>query len=164
MAECLCFYWGCPNLADWIDPDAFVYVNLEQPAEALAKIQECIRQDIWTTRLPAIKRAKEHIWQKLTLVPTVDRILTAANFNFMNSYFDKIIIINLDQSRERWNSMEQQLQSLGITNYVRLSATDREMADRMVRHGCWKLPDAHVGRTNINRHAQLGKRRSRLLF
>lgn len=157
MTECLCFYWGCPNLSEWIDKDSFVYVDLEQPEIALATIQECIAENAWQKRLPAIRRAKQQIYECLTIVPTLDRILMAAHCNFLNGYFDQIIVINLDESTDRWKNMEAQFQAVGVKNYVRLSATNREIAEQLVIEGSWKLPTAHVGRPGINRRAQLGQ-------
>lgn len=40
----------------------------------------------------------------------------------LNSFFDKIYVVNLDSRRDRWEYMKQQFRELGITNYERFSA------------------------------------------
>uniref|UniRef100_A0A6C0BLN4 Glycosyl transferase family 25 domain-containing protein n=1 Tax=viral metagenome TaxID=1070528 RepID=A0A6C0BLN4_9ZZZZ len=158
MAECLCFYWGCPNLApDWLDEKCFYRVDLEHPVHALAEIQAAVTSDEWSQRLPHIRAMKEKIRRQLTLVPTLDRVLTAAHRHFMNDYFDRVVVINLDRSTDRWRTMVKQFEQFDITNYTRLAATDRDMAARMVKQGSWKLPTAHLGRPGIDRNAQLAQ-------
>lgn len=162
MAECLCFYWGCPNLPRWLDPRAFIYVDLANPPQAMASIYNAVLHDAHAERLPAIIAMKEKIRGELTLVPTLDRIFTALDKDYIHTAFDQVIVINLDASTERWTNMERQFSEVGIRNYTRLLATDREMAARMVRQSStagvgWKLPDAHVGRPEIDHRAQLGQ-------
>jgi glycosyltransferase involved in cell wall biosynthesis len=43
LAECLCFYWGCPDLERYIDPRAFIRLPLEDPEKALAIVVEAIQ-------------------------------------------------------------------------------------------------------------------------
>jgi Glycosyltransferase family 10 (fucosyltransferase) C-term len=35
ICESLPFYWGCPNLADHLDPDSFVEIPIDDPPRAL---------------------------------------------------------------------------------------------------------------------------------
>lgn len=45
LCEQLCFYWGCPNLADYIDERSFVRLPLEDPAASVAIIEQAIAED-----------------------------------------------------------------------------------------------------------------------
>ena len=42
--------------------------------------------------------------------------------NILNTYFDKIFIINLDSRTDRWKECEELLKLYDITNYERVSA------------------------------------------
>ena len=72
--------------------------------------------------------------------------------NIINTFFDKILIINLEQSRERWESTVEQLKKHNITNYERFDAIDSKKA---LTFG-WKIPTVHKNRPRINFEAQLG--------
>jgi GR25 family glycosyltransferase involved in LPS biosynthesis len=69
LCESLCFYWGCPNLEDYLDPLAFVRLPLEDPAAALKIIQQAMAEDWWTQRIEVIKQMKERILTKLGFFP-----------------------------------------------------------------------------------------------
>jgi hypothetical protein len=43
--EMLCFYWGCPNILDYIEPDAFVPIDPTNPYEACQTIQRAIDEN-----------------------------------------------------------------------------------------------------------------------
>lgn len=40
----------------------------------------------------------------------------------LNSYFDKIFVINLDERKDRWKNMQKELHKHNITNYIRFPA------------------------------------------
>lgn len=57
--EMLCFYWGCPNILEYIDPEAIVLINPLNMRETCDIIQRAIAENWHAQRLPAIRRAKE---------------------------------------------------------------------------------------------------------
>ena len=75
LCESLCFYWGCPNLEDYLDAKAFVRLPLEDPAAALQIIQQAIAEDWWSQRLPIIKQMKEKILNELGFFPRMAQAL-----------------------------------------------------------------------------------------
>jgi len=75
LCESLCFYWGCPNLEDYIDSRAFVRLPLEDPATALKIIQQAIVEDWWAQRIWIIKQMKEKILNELGFFPLLVSIL-----------------------------------------------------------------------------------------
>ena len=75
LCESLCFYWGCPNLEDYIDARAFVRLPLEDPSAALLIIQQAIAEDWWTQRIKIIKQMKEKILNELSFFPLLKKTL-----------------------------------------------------------------------------------------
>ena len=75
LCESLCFYWGCPNLEDYIDAKAFVRLPLEDPAAALQIIQQAITEDWWSQRIEVIKQMKEKIVNELGFFPLMSRLV-----------------------------------------------------------------------------------------
>ena len=71
LCESLCFYWGCPNLEDYIDAKAFVRLPLADPASALKIIQQAITEDWWSQRIGVIKQMKEKIVNELGFFPLI---------------------------------------------------------------------------------------------
>jgi hypothetical protein len=76
LSECLTFYWGCPNLEEFIDSRAFVRLNLIDFEHDLCIIQRAIEENWWEQRLPYIREAKQKILNELSLFPRLERILS----------------------------------------------------------------------------------------
>jgi glycogen synthase len=74
LSECLCFYAGCPNIADFIDPRAYVQLDLKDPEESLEIVRRTVAAYEWEQRLPHIREAKRAILEKLQPLPTIERI------------------------------------------------------------------------------------------
>ena len=75
LCESLCFYWGCPNVADYIDPMAYVQLDMNDFEASFKIIKNAIESDLWSQRLPAIKKAKECILEYYGFFPTLERVL-----------------------------------------------------------------------------------------
>ena len=75
LCESLCFYWGCPNVEEYIDEKAFVRLPLEDPAAALQLMQQAIREDWWSQRIEIIKQTKEKILNELGFFPLLNKII-----------------------------------------------------------------------------------------
>jgi hypothetical protein len=76
LAECLCFYWGCPNIGDFIPKESFIRLDLCSFETDLEKIKYCIENDMWKERLPYIKIAKEKILNTLNFFPRLNQIIS----------------------------------------------------------------------------------------
>lgn len=76
LCESLCFYWGCPNLEEYIDPLAFVRLPLEDPAAAYKIMEQAITEDWWSQRIEVIKQMKEKILNQLGFFPLLERLIT----------------------------------------------------------------------------------------
>ena len=75
VSECLCFYWGCPNVEDWIDSDAYIVLDLDDFEGSMKIIQDAIASDEWTHRIGSIRKTKHHLITELGMVPRMERLL-----------------------------------------------------------------------------------------
>ena len=71
LCETLCFYWGCPNLEDYIDSRAFVRLDMTDLDAAMRVIETAIREDWWSQRISFIRAAKHKILNELAFFPTL---------------------------------------------------------------------------------------------
>ena len=109
LAECLPFYWGCPNLEDIIDPDSFIRLPSEDIPRAASMIHQAITNDEYTRRLPAIKRSKEKILNSLQLAPTISRVVRG--HHLLNK--TPLHVINLDRRPDRLDAFMHRLSQAG---------------------------------------------------
>jgi hypothetical protein len=65
--------------------------------------------------------------------------------NLINTYFDRIYVLNLDRRPDRWDHMKKNLDKLGVYNYERFSATDGSQAPHYQE---WK----HYSKMPLTRH------------
>lgn len=75
LGECLCFYWGCPNLDEFIDSRAFIKIDVDNKEEALNIILNSIKQNEWENRINIIRNEKIKILNELQLMPTIEKII-----------------------------------------------------------------------------------------
>jgi GR25 family glycosyltransferase involved in LPS biosynthesis/GT2 family glycosyltransferase len=105
LAECLPFYWGCPNLDDYIDPRAFIRLPLEDLDTSRQIIEEAIANDEWSRRIDLIRREKRRILDELQLFPTLARIVRGHRFVERLG----VKVINLDRRIDRLESFRHRL-------------------------------------------------------
>jgi GR25 family glycosyltransferase involved in LPS biosynthesis len=72
----------------------------------------------------------------------------------INTFFDKIYCINLDERTDRWELAEKELESVGITNYIRFSAIKNE-------NGAIGCRDSHI---EVIKHAKKNNYNRILIF
>jgi hypothetical protein len=75
LGECLVFYWGCPNVKDFIDPRAYVQLHLSNFEQDCEIVEKAIRENWHEQRLPFIKEAKRKILEELQFFPRLEKIL-----------------------------------------------------------------------------------------
>lgn len=75
ICETLVFYWGCPNISDYIDPRAYVQLNMDDFDSSFQIIKNAILNNLWEERLPYIKREKQKILDHYNFFPTLERII-----------------------------------------------------------------------------------------
>ncbi len=100
LSECLCFYWGCPNVDELIDPASFVSLPLDDLEESQRIIERAIADDLWSQRLPAIRAEKQRILDEYQLFPTIERTIRGARMLERLP----IKVVNLDRRPDRWEA------------------------------------------------------------
>jgi hypothetical protein len=75
LSESLCFYWGCPNLSEYIPKESYVRLDLCSFESDAEKIKKTIENNTWEEKLPYIKQAKEKILNTLNFFPRLKHII-----------------------------------------------------------------------------------------
>lgn len=75
LCETLCFYWGCPNLDDYIDSRAYVRLDVKDKEGSLRIMQDAVKNDLWSERIPYIRAAKEKILNELAFFPRLQKLI-----------------------------------------------------------------------------------------
>jgi hypothetical protein len=81
LCECLCFYYGCPNVTDYIDARAFVLLDPNDFEKSYQIIKQAIEEDWWSQRIDIIRQEKRKILNELSFFPTIDNIIMQCNNN-----------------------------------------------------------------------------------
>jgi GR25 family glycosyltransferase involved in LPS biosynthesis len=124
LAECLCFYWGCPNLGDYLPADAFIPLPLDDFERSREAIERAIADGEWERRLPAIREAKRRLLDELQFFPTLERVVRG------HRAADELAVrvINLDRRPERWETFRRRAVSAAGERFLdrcrRVSAVD----------------------------------------
>lgn len=58
LCECLCFYYGCPNIKNFIHPDCYILIDLDKPEESIETIKKSIEYNEWSKRIYNIRKQK----------------------------------------------------------------------------------------------------------
>jgi hypothetical protein len=83
LCETLVFYYGCPNVTDYIDPGAFVLLDINDFEKSYQIIKQAIEEDWWSQRIEIIRKEKRKILNELAFFPTIDKIISQ---HIENSY------------------------------------------------------------------------------
>ena len=76
ISECLCFYWGADNLSDYINPLAYIALDLNDFDKSYEIIKSAIKNDLYSERIKYIKEEKHKILNYYNFFPTIERIIT----------------------------------------------------------------------------------------
>jgi hypothetical protein len=85
LCESLCFYWGCPNVSDYINPLAYVQLDMNDFEGSYEIMKEAVKNNLWLERLPYIQEAKRLILNKYGFFPVLEEVLTPKKICFIHS-------------------------------------------------------------------------------
>jgi hypothetical protein len=75
LCESLCFYYGCPNVTDYVDSRAFVLLDINDFEKSYQIIKKAIEEDLWSQRIDIIRKEKQRILNELAFFPTIQKLL-----------------------------------------------------------------------------------------
>jgi hypothetical protein len=75
LCETLCFYWGCPNVSEYIDPRAYIQLDLDDFPNSFNTIKTAILNNEWERRVDIIRREKQKVLGYYGVFPTLERII-----------------------------------------------------------------------------------------
>jgi hypothetical protein len=75
LCESLVFYYGCPNVADYIDPGAYVLLDVNDFEKSYQIIKQAIKENWWSQRIEIIRQEKRKILEEMSFFPTIDKII-----------------------------------------------------------------------------------------
>lgn len=78
MAECVCFYWGCPNVGDYIDPACYILLDRYNHVQNAITIQNAVNDGEWEKRIVKIREQKHRLLTSYNVFTTVRNIIEAA--------------------------------------------------------------------------------------
>ena len=75
LCETLVFYYGCPNITSYINPEAFVQLDMKDFEKSYQIVKKAIAEDWWSIRIDAIKKEKKRILDELAFFPVISGII-----------------------------------------------------------------------------------------
>jgi len=75
LCESLCFYYGCPNVTNYIDARAVVQLPIHDMEACYQLMKKAIEEDWWSKRLPYIQQEKQKILKELSFSAVLHNIL-----------------------------------------------------------------------------------------
>jgi len=85
MSETLCFYCGAPNVSKFIDPEAYIQLDLRKEEgswdTAIKTMKDAIANGEWEKRLVNIKKAKQKILTEMSMFPRLWEVIYGKDRN-----------------------------------------------------------------------------------
>ena len=75
LSETLVFYWGCPNIEEYINEKCYVRLNLDNFEKSLETIKKAIEEDWWYQRIDIIRKEKQKILNELGFFPRLKKLI-----------------------------------------------------------------------------------------
>jgi len=100
LCETLVFYYGCPNVTDYINPMAYVLLDVNDYEKSYQIIKKAIREDWWSQRIDSIRQEKKRILNEMAFFPTLYNIILPEKRDVYNSYkkLEKITQVSIKKA------------------------------------------------------------------
>jgi hypothetical protein len=72
-------YWGCPNLARYFPAESFTMLNIHDPAQAIATIEQAIGEDRYERSRAAVAEARASVLDRYNLFALAGELIGAAS-------------------------------------------------------------------------------------
>jgi len=112
LTESLCFYWGCPNITEHINPEAFILLDLNDFEKSFNLMRDAIENNLWEKRLPIIRKEKERVLEYFAFFPTLERIIYENKYFNFNIKLEKVCFIHSCNLEETGTKVLEELLEL----------------------------------------------------
>lgn len=75
LSETLCFYNGAPNVREMVNPMCYVELDLVDFEDNKKTIQDAIKNDLWSERIPYIKAEKKRILEEISIFGRLEKLI-----------------------------------------------------------------------------------------
>jgi len=75
LCETLIFYYGCPNIKDYINEKAFVQLDMNDFEKSYEIIKKAIKEDWWSQRIDIIRAEKKKLLNEMGFFPVIEKII-----------------------------------------------------------------------------------------
>jgi len=124
LCNCLCFYWGCPNLSDYINPLAYVQLDMNDFEKSFEIVKNAIQNNLWEERLPIIVQERQKVLDYYNFCPTVERIIATNKNATMTRYNDNLLRVVKNKT----------LKNVCFIHSCHLQETGTESLDNLLKH------------------------------
>ena len=104
MCESLIFYDGAPNIIDYINPNAFVQLDLNDFDKSYNIIVNSINNNLWEKSIDIIKYEKYRVLNYFNFFPTLERIITKDIWS--NVFVNKVKIYIIETSTTQFSHVK----------------------------------------------------------
>jgi hypothetical protein len=74
LCESLVFYYGCPNVSTYINPLAYVELDITDFEKCYQTIKTALEEDWWSQRIDIIRQEKQKILNEMAFFPRIEKI------------------------------------------------------------------------------------------
>ena len=127
LGGCLTFYWGCPNITDYVDPRALIFLSGD-PSRDLGLIQEAISRNEYEQRKPFLEIERKRMLQ-WTLFPTLERYLKDGPECQVPTR-----VVNLSRRVDRWEKVTRELTGLCYTRFAAVDGKNLLIRTKEIDH------------------------------
>ena len=75
LSESLVFYYGCPNVSTYINPLAYVELDINDFEKCYQTMKTAIEEDWWSQRIDIIREEKKKILNEMAFFPRIEKII-----------------------------------------------------------------------------------------
>jgi hypothetical protein len=107
LCESLVFYYGCPNVSDYLNPNAYVLLDINDFEKSYQIIKTAIEEDLWSKRIEIIREEKKKILNHLSFFPTIHNTITNnenlnKNYEIIRSLNESTLIIGSNEKNKKY--------------------------------------------------------------
>jgi len=77
LSECVIFYWGCPNISDYIDPACYILLDSLNSEKNYEIIKTSIENNEWEKRINRIRKQKKFILENYNIFNVLKQIIAS---------------------------------------------------------------------------------------